>query len=46
MNVQRSRILQLTVYKFELDHNAAETNENICWTKENKIDYTTVTKLL
>ena len=33
MNVQRSLIRELTLYKFELSHDAVEATEKICYTK-------------
>ena len=45
MNMQRSLIREFMLYKFELDPNATEVTQNICYTKvESAVDHCRVTR--
>ena len=47
MNKQHSLIRELTVYKFKLSHNTAETSKTICCAKgEDAVDHSPVTRWL
>ena len=44
---EKSLIWELRLYKFNLDHNAADAIKNICCEKgEGAVDYSTVSRLL